>query len=176
MAAEKDFQQQLVARRLGHGGLDQPRAQLRLAERGDSKDPPAPHAGPRLRDRRNQARRLEPLQRGVDLSVAFAPEKGQALFDLAPDVISGHRLDGQQPQNGIRGGLNIYKIYLQDSKCKSSLVWQVWWGLVGPGHWPVSLPTRARGEKKDQQNQTQSPQHLAELEQSRCRAAGFFCF
>src|SRR2546422_4253684 len=52
----------------------------------------------------DQALGLELPERGIDLPVALVPEVTDARCRFLPDVVAGHRVEAQHPQNRERRG------------------------------------------------------------------------
>src|ERR1017187_6045538 len=102
LAAKEQLEQELIARRIVAVRDGQPLLQACAAGSGQAVLP-ALRPGPRgCLARFDQAFGCQPLEGGVDLAVALAPEVADAAFDGLVDVVAGLvGLDGEQAENDV---------------------------------------------------------------------------
>src|SRR5437773_12087966 len=112
---EEELQEELDSRRRGARRLAEPPIERLPSLGGDRVGAPGARA---LRARRSSSRpagRPELVERGIDLTVALAPEIFRVGRQLLPDLVSGHRRHAEEPENRVgRGSVSrhVSEVYI----------------------------------------------------------------
>ena len=102
LAAKKQLEHEFIARRIVLEGQGEPLAKADAPGFGQRIRLPPLFAGSSRAGSLDQAFGDQPLQGGVDLSVALAPEAAEVLFNGLVKLIAGEiRLDGEPAEQDV---------------------------------------------------------------------------
>jgi hypothetical protein len=108
IAAEEELEQEFVAGRVVAIGHGEPQLEAGMAGRGEEYSWRLVLAV-RARSGYNEAFGGKPLEGGVELAIAFAPEEADGLLDGLADLVSGLvGMDGEDAEDDVGGSFVLH--------------------------------------------------------------------